>query len=140
MAKSMAERGESIWSMMLRMMAAGMAQQSGASNNSDLDLIMALFDKNRAIQMKRFMADQMESMDGVMLALEGPKGSTLISARNQAALKVLADQIKSGKKTLAIFYGAGHLSDMEKHLIADFGLKRADERWLEAWNLRLPAK
>jgi hypothetical protein len=140
MAKSMADRGESIWSMMLRMMAAGMAQQSGASNNSDLDLIMALFDKNRAIQMKRFMADQMESMDGVMLALEGPKGSTLISARNQAALKVLAEEIKGGKKKLAIFYGAGHLSDMEKHLIADFGLKRADERWLEAWNLRLPAK
>jgi hypothetical protein len=22
--------------------------------------------------------------------------------------------------------------------LADFGLKRADERWLEAWNLRLP--
>jgi hypothetical protein len=140
MAKSMADRGESIWSMMLRMMAAGMAQQSGASNNSDLDLIMALFDKNRAIQMKRFMADQMESMDGVMLALEGPKGSTLISARNQAALKVLAEEIKGGKKKLAIFYGAGHLSDMEKHLISDFGLKRADERWLEAWNLRLPTK
>jgi hypothetical protein len=140
MAKSMADRGESIWSMMLRMMAAGMAQQAGAANASDLDLLMALFDKNRAIQMKRFMADQMENMDGVLVAIEGPKGSTLISARNQAALKVLADEIKSGKKSLAIFYGAGHLADMEKHLIADFGLKRTDEKWLEAWNLRLPAK
>src|SRR5207237_3527083 len=138
MAKSMAERGESIWTIMLRMMAAGMAQQAGGSNSSDLDLIMALFDKNRAVQMKRFMADQMESMDGVMLALEGPKGSTLISERKQAALKVLDEEIKSGKKKLAIFYGAGHLFDMEKHLLADFGLKRADERWLEAWNLRLP--
>jgi hypothetical protein len=99
---------------------------------------MALFDKTRAIQMKRFMADQMSSMDSVMLALEGPKGSTLITERNKAALKVLADEIKGGKKKLAIFYGAGHLSDMEKRLIADFGLKRADENWLEAWNLRLP--
>ena len=138
MAKSMADHGESIWTIMLRMMAAGMAQQAGNANSSDLDLIMALFDKNRAIQMKRFMADQMSSMDSVMLALEGPKGSTLITERNKAALKVLADEIKGGKKKLAIFYGAGHLSDMEKRLIADFGLKRADESWLEAWNLRLP--
>jgi hypothetical protein len=138
MAKSMADHGESIWTIMLQMMAAGMAQQAGKTNGSDLDLIMALFDKNRAIQMKRFMADQMSSMDSVMLALEGPKGSTLITERNKAALKVLADEIKGGKKKLAIFYGAGHLSDMEKRLIADFGLKRADESWLEAWNLRLP--
>ena len=138
MAKSMSDRGESIWSTMLKMMAAGMAQQAGSNNSSDLDMIMALFDKHRAIQMKRFMADQMENMDGVMVSLEGPAGSTLITERNKAALKVLADEIKSGKKKIAIFYGAGHLSDMEKHLIADFGLKRADEHWLEAWNLRLP--
>jgi hypothetical protein len=138
MSKSMADRGESIWSIMIRMMAAGMAQQAGKADTSDFELLMALFDKNRAIQMKRFMADQMSSMDSVMLALEGPQGSTLITERNKAALKVLANEIKAGKKKIAIFYGAGHLSDMEKRLVADFGLKRADEKWLEAWNLRLP--
>jgi hypothetical protein len=138
MAKSMSDRGESIWSIMIRMMAAGMAQQAGKANTSDFELLMALFDKNRAIQMKRFMADQMSSMDSVMLALEGPQGSTLITERNKAALKVLGDEIKAGKKKIAIFYGAGHLSDMEKRLIADFGLKRSHEKWLEAWNLRLP--
>jgi hypothetical protein len=138
MAKSMKDRGESIWTILLRMMAAGMAQQNG-NNTSDLDLIMALFDKHRAIQMKRFMADQMENMEGMMGAFEGPTGSTLITERNKAALKVLGEEIKGGKKKLAIFYGAGHLADMEKRLISDFGLKRADEQWLDAWNLRLPA-
>ena len=138
MSKSMADRGESIWSIMIRMMAAGMAQQAGKTDASDFDLLMALFDKNRAIQMKRFMADQMSSMDTVMLALEGPQGSTLITERNKAALKVLAEEIKAGKKKIAIFYGAGHLSDMEKRLNADFGLKRSGEQWLTAWNLRLP--
>jgi hypothetical protein len=138
MAKSMKDRGESIWTILLRMMAAGIAQQ-GNNNASDFDLITALFDKHRAIQMKRFMADQMENMDGMMVAFEGPNGSTLITERNKAALKVLAEEIKAGKKKLAIFYGAGHLSDMEKRLVSDFGLKRADEQWLDAWNLRLPA-
>ncbi len=52
---------------------------------------------------------------------------------------MLAQEIKSGKKKLAIFYGAGHLADMEKHLEKDFGLKRDGVQWLEAWNLRLPA-
>src|SRR5262249_46550936 len=101
-------------------------------------LIMALFDKNRAIQLKRYMAEQMDSLDGVMSALDGPKGSSLITDRNKAALDVLSQQIKGGKKKIAIFYGAGHLADMEKHLSSDFALKRADEHWLEAWNLRLP--
>ncbi len=139
MMKSMKDRGESIWTIMIRMMAAGMAQQAGNNNGSELDLIMALFDKNRAIQLKRYMADQMGEMDGVMVALAGPQGSTLITERNKAALKVLAEEIKGGKKKIAIFYGAGHLNDMEERLFSDFGLKRADEQWLEAWNLRLPA-
>jgi hypothetical protein len=137
MAKSMKDNNESIWTIMIRMMAAGMAQQAG-KDTSELDLLMALFDKNRAVQLKRFMADEMGDMDGVMVALSGPKGSTLITERNKAALKVLAEEIKNGKKKIGIFYGAGHLGDMEQRLFNDFGLKRADEQWLEAWNLRLP--
>ena len=39
---------------------------------------------------------------------------------------------------IAIFYGAGHMPDIEKRLIADFGMKHDGERWLEAWNLRDP--
>ena len=43
---------------------------------------------------------------------------------------------RSGKKRIGIFYGAGHLADMEKRLAADFGLKRDREQWVEAWDLR----
>ena len=32
----------------------------------------------------------------------------------------------------------GHMPDIEKRLIADFGMKHDGERWLEAWNLRDP--
>ncbi len=139
MAKSMKERNESLLTIMIRMMGAGMAQ-NGAQNTSEIDLIMALLDKNRAVQMKRFMATQMDDMDGLTAALAGPKGSTLITERNKAALKVLTDEIKSGKKKIAIFYGGGHLVDMEQRLFNEFGLKRDGEQWLEAWNLRLPGK
>jgi hypothetical protein len=77
-----------------------------------------------------------------MQALEGPEGSTIITERNKVALKKLAEQIASGKKKIAIFYGAGHLGDMEKRLLSnEFELKRSGEDWLDAWNLsKAPAK
>ncbi len=139
MAKSMKDRGESLLTIMIRMMGAGMAAESGGKNGtSEIDLLLALFDKNRAVQLKRFMASQMDEMDGLTSALAGPKGSTLITERNKAALKVLEEQIDGGKKKVAIFYGGAHLPDMEERLAKEFGLKRDSEQWLEAWNLRLP--
>jgi hypothetical protein len=134
--KSMADRGESFMSMFFRMMGQAMAQQSTQKNRtSDFDLLAALFDPDRAGAMKRVMAEQFESSDGMMQALEGPQGSTIITERNKVALKKLAEQIAAGKKRIAVFYGAGHLGDMEKRLADDFQLKRQDEQWLDAWNL-----
>ncbi len=136
-AKSMEERGESFFGMFFRMMGQAMAQQSlGKNRTSDFDLLAALFDRDRAGALKRVMAEQFADADGIMLALEGPEGSTIITERNKVALKRLAEQIDAGKKKIAIFYGAGHLNDMEKRLSADFQLKRCGEEWLDAWNLR----
>ncbi len=136
-SKSMEDRGESVWTMMFRMMGQQIAQQNKhPSRSSDMDLFRALFDKNRALTLKRVMAEQFEDMDGAMTALEGPGGSTLITERNKVALKVLAEQISAGKKRIGIFYGAGHMPDMEKRLIKDLGAERDAERWLVAWDLR----
>lgn len=136
-AKSMEERGESFFGMFFRMMGQAMAQQSvGKSRTSDFDLIAALFDRDRAGAMKRVMAEQFEDAGGVMMALEGPEGSTIITERNKVALSKLAEQIDAGKKKIAIFYGAGHLGDMEERLVDEFGLKRTSDEWLDAWNLK----
>jgi hypothetical protein len=94
-----------------------------------------LFDNDRALALKRVMADQFEDLEGSMGAFDGADGSTIITERNKVALEVLAQEIKSGKKHLGIFYGAGHLSDMEKRLSSDFGLRPQSVRWLTAWDL-----
>ncbi|HEX4000271.1 MAG TPA: hypothetical protein VHX65_17095 [Pirellulales bacterium] len=139
-AKSMEDRGESIWTMMAQMWGAGIAQQA-SHGGGDTDLLFALFDKNRAVQLKRYMAGEMEDMEGTMGVLDGPKGSAIITERNKAALKVLGDEIIDGKKKLAIFYGAGHLADMQKRVREAFGLEQTGKiEWLEAWNLRLPGQ
>ena len=47
----------------------------------------------------------------------------------------MAEEIAAGKKKIAIFYGAGHLNDMEQRLTGEMHLKRTGEQWLTAWNL-----
>jgi hypothetical protein len=136
-AKSMKDKGESFWTIFFRLMAAGMAREANnPGKGGDFDILMALFDKDRAIKLKRIMADQFADMDIITAAFNGPDGSTLITERNKAALAVLGKQIDAGRKKIAIFYGGGHMPDMESRAIADYHLKRASQEWLEAWNLR----
>jgi hypothetical protein len=51
------------------------------------------------------------------------------------ALAVLKDQLAAGKKLVGIFYGAGHLQDMDQRLRKDFELKPVAITWVTAWNL-----
>ncbi len=97
---------------------------------------MALFDKNRALALKRVMSQQFESVEGAMAALEGPQGSTLISGRNRIALDALRKEIDAGKTKIAIFYGGGHMPDFDKNLREKFALRPVSTRWLTAWNMR----
>jgi hypothetical protein len=136
-SKSMEDKGESFWTIFFRLMAAGMVQQANHPENAnELDLMMALFDRDRAVKLKRIMAEQFADMDLLVTAFNGPEGSTLITERNKAALKVLAKEIAAGRKKIAIFYGGGHMPDMEPRVISDFHMKRDSQQWLEAWNLR----
>ncbi len=136
-AKSMEDKGESVWSILTRLMAASMAQQAANPNtNSDFDIMMAIFSPDRPLKLKRIFAEQFADVDNFMAAFNGPEGSTLITERNKVALKELKHQIAAGRKKIAIFYGGGHMPDMQERLIADFHLKPAGTVWLEAWNLR----
>lgn len=134
-AKSMTDRGESFTKMFFKMMGYGMSQQGKAGSTSEVDLLMALFSKNRAFKMKVAMAEQFDNMEGQMDVLSGPEGSTILTERNRKAFEVLDRELKAGKKKLGVFYGAAHLPDMEQRLIDDFGMKRSGERWVTAWSL-----
>lgn len=140
LSKAMKARGETIWKMMLRAMGYSLAKQAGTEGPPpEVELLLALFDKNRAVALKRAMAREFEDMEGMTQAMEGPEGSSLIAGRNQAALAVLRDQLAKGKKKVAIFYGAAHMPDMEKRLKEEFGLVPIQVRWLVAWDLQGPS-
>ncbi len=59
-----------------------------------------------------------------------------IEIRNDHVLDILRAQLRSGKKRIAILYGADHMPDLHAHLLNDFGMTPSRRWWLEAWNLR----
>ena len=137
MSASMKKRGESVLQMFFRMMGHGLAQQGKGNAPSDVQVLMALFAKDRAQRLRRIMAEQIVDMEALNAALAGPDGSnTLIGERNRKALEVMAREVKAGKKKLAIFYGAGHLPDFERRMAAEYQLKPVSVEWLQAWDLK----
>ncbi len=137
-AESMDNRGESMMQMFLRMFGQSIAMQSrDPARNGDAQLLAALFAKpeQRSLQLKRIMATQFEDMEAATAVLDGPDGSTIVTERNKAALRVLKEQLDKGHDRIAIFYGAAHLPDMDERLIGEFKLERAETKWLTAWDL-----
>ena len=137
-AKSMEDRGESMATMLLRMMAAGMARQATeASQAKSSDAGVA----DGPVRPQSGVAA--ETVDGRAVCRLGnahgrhqrPDGSTLLTERNKVALAKLEKQLAQGRKRVAIFYGVGHLPDMAQRLATDFNFHETGQRWLTAWNL-----
>ena len=138
-AKSMSDRNESFLQMLFRMMGQGIAQQSkqqAQGKSSDLDLFQALFAKDRPLQLKRIMAEQFENMESMLVSMGGPDGSAIITERNKVALEVLSRELAAGRKKVGIFYGTGHLKDMDARLREQFKLVPVETRWITAWDLK----
>ena len=96
--KSMKDRNEGVADIFAKLIAYAIAKEAAGSRGNELQLLMALFDKDRAAALKRVMAEQFEEMEGMTAVLDGPKGSTIIGQRNKRALEVLKKQIAAGKK------------------------------------------
>jgi len=71
---------------------------------------------------------------GKMPGVDATMQEIVIEARNKAALDVFAKTISAPAppKSVAIFYGAMHMPDMEKNLMATYGYKPAEQKWFLA--------
>ena len=130
----MERRGDSVAKMVARMMGAGLA--SSASTGGDATMLFAFFSKDRAKLLKQSMAKQLVDVETVTAGFNDANGeNTLIKGRNAKAFQVLRDELKQGKKKIAVFYGAGHLADMAERLKDDFQMESDSMEWLDAWDL-----
>lgn len=143
MAAAMRKRGDDTLTVMLKVFTEMMQQQNLQMQKAkadgqkrklpDIDLATILFDPRGSLKIKRFMADQLEQTDEA--GLGATLNTMLIADRNKAAVKVLDEEIKKGRKKIGIFYGAAHMPDFEKRLLAEYGLKRKSVKWVTAWDL-----
>ncbi len=140
---SMAERGESLMTIMLGMMLDGMKAQRAAADDSDepreakpamdFDLVTAFRSGRGRHTMRMMFASQLEQVEA--LSAGGSKGNgTLLHGRNEKCLEVLQRELAAGKKKLGIYYGAAHLPHLEQRLVADLGFQKVGHEWLVAWD------
>ena len=60
--------------------------------------------------------------------------SAIIGARNERAIEVLRTELDRGATRAGIFYGVGHMPDLDAKL-AELGFERTDTTWIDAWQL-----
>ena len=136
--QAMKDRNEGFLQMYMRLLGHTLAQQSemaAKGESPDVAIFAALFAEDRPLRLKKVLAKQLADTEELLTSFGGEEGSVLISERNKTALKVLKEQMAAGKKHIGIFYGAGHLADMDQRLREDFGLKPVEITWLTAWDL-----
>lgn len=132
---SMAERGESLLSIMYKMMLDGSDRQREKQETGEqppeVDLVQAFRTGEGRHMMRMSFAQQLEAME---LMAAGGEGSTLLEGRNEKCLKVLRREIGKGHKRLGVYYGAAHLPHMEQRLVEDMGFQKVRHEWLQAWD------
>jgi hypothetical protein len=135
------QRGESITGLMIKSM---LQEMTDPANDDDPTggvgpLLLALSNPDKARGLKMMLGEQFGRMDDMLAGMEGPDGSVLLTERNKACMKVLADCLAKGDKKIGIFYGAGHLRGMEKIMTSQMGFQQAgDPHWRIAWDMSGP--
>lgn len=142
--KLQADRGETIFGLLLKAALEEQRRQSADPSTAmnPFALLGALLSSDRGPQLKMMLGSQMSQMENVLAGIDQTpdgKGSAILSGRNEHAMKVLAEQLAKGKRRLAIFYGAGHMPDLEKRL-KEIGFKNTGEQWFAAWDIRKKPK
>lgn len=66
--------------------------------------------------------------------------TVLLHARNGVVLRDIKAELNKAEpaKSIAVFYGAAHLSDLEKRIRDELNYRAGEEQWLPAISVRLP--
>jgi hypothetical protein len=134
------QRGESITGLMINSMLQEMMDPANDDPTGGVGpLLLALSNPDKARGLKMMLGEQFGRMDDMLAGMEGPDGSVLLTERNKAAMRVLAQRLAKGDRNIGIFYGAGHLRGMEKILTTQMGFKQiGDPHWRIAWDMTGP--
>lgn len=134
------ERGESMATMMIRAMLSGMNDEEGQKKAAAITPVHILAGFRNPDYLKFLFAQQLENVEAMLATMGGGgkgENSTIIGDRNAAAIAVLNEEMRKGKRRIGIFYGAAHMPDLEARLLG-MGFKESGKpEWLVAWDVTL---
>jgi len=98
--------------------------------------VMAAISRGESGELKRVLAPMLAGSGEFIALLEGEDGTLIVGERNRLVLRRLAEESASRPEggRYAIFYGAGHMADLETRLLAE-GYRKGGTEWLDAWVL-----
>ncbi len=134
------EKGESILGLLWKSMLKDFERQSKGEKQPIglLELVAAFTSRDSERKLKLLFARELEDMEKLLAGFEEGTdgGSVIVAERNKVVVKALRDGMAAGKKKLGVFYGGGHMPDLEKRLAGELGLKKSKEAWVTAWDIR----
>lgn len=134
LAKSMADRGESLYVYFWRLVYASLDEYAkDPLGLKDWQLVSAMLSSRQDEALKVAMAYRMVETSDTPDILGGETGSAVIAARNEHAIHVLQEQLENGAERLAIFYGVAHMPDFEERLLNEMSLVKQGTEWVDAW-------
>jgi hypothetical protein len=140
--KMEADRGESMWSLMLKQMMDSWQNpppEAAAPGDDDLhDLVKMVCRPDGQRQLKLVLAKEMDQMEEKGMGMDAMDGTVILTERNKAAMSTLQKTLDSGKKNVAVFYGAAHMPDLT-HRLEDMGFTPTHVDWHMAWDLSIRA-
>jgi hypothetical protein len=132
---AMKERGEDEMTIILGVILDFLRKQNQDTGKPQAQTPdISLGDLLDATKLKTMLADQFEDAGGDA-GLGRTINQLLVEDRNKACMKVLQQQLRAGKKKIAIFYGAAHMPDFDKRLKEELGMTRISSDWINAWSL-----
>lgn len=134
------EKGESIVTLLFKAMEKSIElQQSRDKKPLGLLELLALFtSEDRQSSLKLFLARELEDMEKILAGIEeGTEGgSVIVAERNKVVIAALRASLKEGKKTFGVFYGGGHMPDLEQRLRKELSLEKTKQEWVTAWDIK----
>jgi hypothetical protein len=86
---------------------------------------------------KRMIASMLgrEDVDSMIATVMPGLSELLIDKRNVVVVERLKERAPETKGSIAIFYGAAHMRDLETRIVETLGYRRGGARWLRAWEI-----
>lgn len=135
MAVSMAERGESLFTYLWKIVQASFRELSrDPLGIRGMEKMAAAFGSGKSHPMKVMLAYEFADLDRFSGMFGDDSKSALIGARNERAIEVMQRELDAGKRRVGIFYGAAHMRDLENRLLR-LGFVAVETVWLDAWVL-----